>query len=171
MNETFNNLSNNERRFLKVLLDEGVDKSDASIARKMSVSPATVFRLRKKLEDTVISDYVPIIQLEDIGIEVFAVLNFSWKAFHDDKKTEDFFQSLEDDPHVVFLANGEGGSDFTSVAFLAFRNLKEFYDYMLDFRKKNKEASNISTIILPSSKVRKTDFTHIIRHLLEGEKI
>ena len=76
------NLRKNEKNFLKSLLENG-NKSDAQIAREIKISKATASRIRRKLEQSLISDYIPIINLDKIGINIFVVITFQWNSFND----------------------------------------------------------------------------------------
>ena len=167
-----NNISlrKNEKNFLKSLLENG-NKSDAQIAREIKISKATASRIRKKLEQSLISDYVPIINLDKIGISIFVVITFQWNSFNDAVFTKKTFSELKENPNVIFLANGEGSPDITSVMFLGFETLESYHEYFKNFRSKySNHIDKMNTLLSPSKEVIKHDFTHIIKHILEVKK-
>ena len=96
---------------------------------------------------------------------------FKWTAFDNDTLTKKTFESFDKDPHVIFLANGEGSGGLSTVMFMGFENLEQYHSYFKEFRKKyDKYISNIHTLMLPSKEVIKNDYTEIIKQvLLRGE--
>ena len=167
MTQNFIKLSDNEKNFLKCILDNG-NITDTEIAKKTKISKSTCSRIRKKLEKSLISEYIPIIPLDKVGISVFLVLTFQWTAFDDEQATNKAFSEFKKDPNVVFLASGEGSTSST-VIFVAFEDLESYHTYLKDFRKKyGKYANQINTLLLPSKEVIKNDFTEVIKKTLEG---
>lgn len=161
-------LSINEKKFLNCILERG-NITDVEIANKTRMSKSTVSRIRKKLEKTIISEYIPIIELHKVGIDVFLVLTFQWNAFNDEKLTKKTFSEFQKDPRVIFLANGEGSMSST-VMFMAFDNLQAYHSYLKEFRQRyGKYASQINTLLLPSDEIIKNDFTEIIMNVLTTE--
>ena len=162
-------LTESEKKFLEIILNRG-NVPDSEIAKTTKLSKATVGRIRKKLEGTLVKEYIPIINLHEVGMDVFSILTFQWNAFNDEQITKKSFSEFEKDPRVVFLANGEG-SIASTVMFLAFRDLEEHHLYLKEFRKKHgKHASQISTLTLPSKEVIKHDFTEAIRNIIMENK-
>jgi len=160
-------LSENEKKFLNRLLQRG-NITDVEISKKTGLSKATCSRIRKKLEKTLITEYIPIVDLDKIGVEVFSVLTFKWSAFNDVEMTKKAFSAWEKDPHVIFLANGSG-SDLSTVMFLGFTSIDEYHKYFSEFRKRYGQfAENMTTLLLPSKEIIKNDFTEIIKHVLGG---
>ena len=127
-------ISENEKKFLKCILDNG-NITDTEIAKKTKISKSTCSRIRKKLEKSLISEYIPIIPLDKVGIKVFLVLTFQWTAFDNEQATNKAFSEFKKDPNVVFLASGEGSTSST-VIFIAFEDLESYHAYLKDFRKK-----------------------------------
>jgi len=159
-------LSKYERLFLRSLLEDG-SKSDAQIARETSMGKATANRIRKDLEDRkVITEYLPVVDLDMMGINVFMLVLFHWKRYKDEKLTEGMLSHLEHDPHVVFLASGEG-SGFTHVLFLGFTDLSEAHIYFSRLRKKYEDViDNTLTFFTPTSEIKKQDYTELVRSTL-----
>jgi len=168
MKQNIKDLTKNEKKFLRCILDNG-NITDTEIAKKTGISKSTCSRIRKKLEKSLIREYIPIIDLHKVGINVFLVLTFQWTAFDDEELTKKTFSEFEKDPHVIFLANGEGSTSST-VMFVAFENLEGYHSYLKEFRKKyGKYASKINTLLLPSREVIKNDFTEVIRITIGGK--
>jgi len=168
MKQSIENLSENEKKFLKMLLEKG-NVSDAEISKKTGMSKATCSRIRKKMEKTLISEYIPIIELDKVGIEVFLVLMFKWNAFDKQDITQKSFEEFEKDPHVIFLANGQGSAGQSTVMFMGFKSLIQYNEYFKTFRRKyDKYIENINSLILPSNEIQKQDYTEIIKKELLG---
>jgi DNA-binding Lrp family transcriptional regulator len=161
-------LDHNETKFLLSLLKDG-SKKDAEIARETGISKATFHRIRKKLEkDGVISEYIPIIDFDRIGVEIFQVVILQWLKFSDKKLSEKVFNEWENDPHVIFLANGQGAK-FSTVLFMGFTNIHEYDDYMRTWKSKYEQyIGTTETLILPSTGLVKTDFTDLVSHVLKN---
>ncbi len=168
MAKSITKLSESEKKFLLTILEHG-NLTDTEISKKTGLSKSTCSRIRTNLEDDFISEYIPIIDLDKVGIDVFLVLTFQWNAFDNDAVTKETFSKLRKDPNVIFLANGEG-SIATTVLFVGFQNLEGCNAYLKDFRKTHgKYAQQINTIILPSKEVMKNDFTEIIKSVIGGK--
>lgn len=168
MKKNTSKLTINETKFLKCILEKG-NIADTEIAKKIGASKATVSRIRKKLETSIISEYIPVIELHKVGIDVFLVLTFQWNAFDDEELTTKTFSELKKDPKVIFLANGDGAISNT-VMFMAFENLEKCHLYLKEFRHKyGKYFSQISTLLLPSTEIIKNDFTEVIMNILTTE--
>lgn len=166
MKLNINKLSENETKFLKLILDKG-NISDAEISKKTGISKSTCSRIRKKIESSLIKEYLPIIELDEVGIEVFLVNIFKWTAFDNDTLTKKTFDSFDKDPHVIFLANGEGSGGLSTVMFMGFESLDQYHSYFKEFRKKyDKYITNVNTLMLPSKEVIKNDYTEIIKQVL-----
>lgn len=163
------NLSDNEKKFLNSLLEDG-SKTDSKIAEETGMSKSTANRIRKKLEKRdIISEYIPIVDLDKVGVDVFLVVLFQWKAFKDKELTNKATGELVEDPHVIFLANGEGNQGQTTCLFLGFDDVEEYHDYFRDFREKYEdEVDKITTLLIPSSKIQKHDFTHLVKNVIGG---
>lgn len=169
MKQSIKKLSKNEKKFLISLLEDG-SKTDAQISREISVSKSTAYRIRKELEkEKIIVEYIPIIDLDKIGVEAFLVLLFQWIAFKDQDLTNKMLKELERDPHVIFLGNGEGSEGLTTCIFLGFRDLDEYNTYLKNFRSKYEDfLEKIVTLLIPSKEIIKHDFTELVRFILRG---
>ena len=160
-------LTKSEKKFLSYILQEG-NMTDAEIAKKIHLSKSTCSRVRKKLEKTLISEYIPVIPLDKVGLDVFLVLTLQWNAFDNKELTKKTFSKFEKDPHIIFLANGEG-SIANTVMFIGLQNIDKFHVYLKEFRENyGKYTSSINTVLLPSKEVIKHDFTEIIQTIIGG---
>ena len=158
-------LNESERKFLDVVLKNG-NVNDSIICRETKLSKSSCSRIRKKLEKSLITEYIPIIDLDKVGINIFLVLTFQWIAFDNQKLTKETFEKFEKDPNVVFMASGEG-SIASTVMFVAFENLEEYHKYLKIFRVSyGKYTNNVNTLLLPSKDVIKNDFTEVIRKII-----
>lgn len=146
------------------LLEDG-NKSDAQISREIKISKATAGRIRKKLfDDEIITDFLPIVNLENFGINLFVVVMFQWNNSDD----EQLLKGLEKDPHVVYLATGDSSNGLTHVMMFGFFDMSEYHTYLKKFRSKyTHEISNINAFFIPSEKIIKQDYTGLISHYIK----
>ena len=165
-------INKSEKEFLIHLLKDG-HKNDAEIAKEVSMSKSSIHRIRQKLENSgVIADYIPIIDLDKIGVNVFFVVMFEWQSFEDEALTKKSFSDIQKDNHVVFFGNGEGSEGHTSVLFLGFRDVYEYTLYFREFRKKyGKSVGHISSFMIPSKEILKNDFTGLARDAVENIRV
>ncbi|MCD6557632.1 MAG: hypothetical protein J7K31_01205 [Candidatus Aenigmarchaeota archaeon] len=170
MKQNIKKLSKNEKKFLISLLEDG-SKTDAQISREIGVSKSTAYRIRKDLEkEKIIIEYIPIIDLDKMGVEAFFVLMFQWTAFKDQKLTNKMLSELKKDPHVIFLGNGEGSEGLTTCIFLGFKNLSEYNTYLKKFRSKYEDfLGKTVSLLIPSKEIIKHDFTDMVKYILGGE--
>lgn len=169
MIRNINELSENEKKFLKILLSRG-NICDSEISKTTGLSKATVGRIRKNLERNLITEYLPVIELDKAGIEVFATLLFEWKGFPDKELTKKVFSRLSKDPNTIFMANGQGSESLSTVLFLGFTGIAEYHNYFKSFREEYGDSvGKVVTLILPSKEIVKQDFTDLIKKQL-GEK-
>ena len=171
MKQSILKLTKNERKFLTTILEDG-SKTDAQIARDIGVRKSTVHRIRKDLEkQEIISEYIPIIDMDKMGVEVFLVFMFQWTAFKNKELTTKMLKELENDPHVIFLGNGEGSENLTTCVFFGFQNVEEYNTYFKEFRGKYEEFLGKSTsLLIPSKEIMKHDFTEMVKSILRGGK-
>lgn len=169
MKQSFINLSENEKKFLISVLNDG-SKIDADIAREIRISKSSAHRIRRKLEKSgLISEYIAIVDLDKLGVDVFFVILFEWNGFDDEELTKKSFKELENDPHIVFFANGEGSVGMTNVLFMGFKNVDEFNKYFKGFRKKyGKFINNIINFMIPAKQLIKNDFTELAKFAIKN---
>jgi len=162
------NLSETERKFLSSLMEDG-SKTDARIARDIHVSKATAHRTRKKLEaDDILTDYIPIVDLDKIGIRFFAVVMFEWNKFDNKDQTKEMLNNLEKDPNVIYLACGDSSNGLSHTMMLGFPDLSGYHSYMEAFRGEYKnDVDRINSFFIPSEKILKQDYTELVRYVLE----
>ena len=171
MKQSSLNLTKNEKKFLISVLDDG-NRIDAEIARKINISKSSAHRIRQKLEDNgLISEYIAIVDLDKLGVDVFFVIMFEWEKFDDDELTKKSFKALEKDPHVVFFADCEGSQGITNVLFVGFKDVEEFNTYFKELRKMyGKYISNIINFMIPASQMIKNDFTELAKYMIKNYK-
>ena len=169
MKQSFTNLSNTEKKFLISLLNDG-SRIDAEIAREIKISKSSAHRIRQKLEKSgLISEYIAIVDLDELGVDVFFVILFEWNKFDNIELTKKTFKELENDPHVVFFADGEGSQGITNVLFVGFKNVEEFNKYFKKIRRNyGKFISNIINFMIPAKQMRKNDFTELAKHIIQN---
>mgnify|MGYP000636771533 CR=1 FL=1 len=164
-------ISETEKKFLSALMENG-SKTDSQIAREIKVSKATAHRTRKKLEEEgILIDYIPIVNLDKIGIRFFAIVMFEWNKFDDKEQTQKMLNSLEKDPHVVYLASGDSSNGLSHTMMVAFPDLSGYHSYMKKFRGKYKNyVDRINSFFIPSEKILKQDYTDLVKYILEKSR-
>jgi len=170
MKKSIDKLNKNETKFLISLLEDG-HGTDSEIARKIGLSKASVGRIRKKLEtQEILVDYIPIVDLDKFGVNLFAVVMFQWTAFSDNEKTRRMEKEFISTPHVVYLAGGESSNNLNYVAVLGFTDLAEYNTFFDEFRKKySSSIGRLETFFIPSNKILKQDFTDLAKFVVRGE--
>jgi len=166
MQQSFNSLSQNEKKFLKALLEDG-SRNDSELADEIGVSKSTANRIRRDFEETgVIEDYIPIIDLEGIGVNLYGVFK---GEINENLDTEE----LTSDSRVIFL--GESG-DFRKkiimfAGFSSYTDYKEFLDKLRE--EKGEKLEQLDIDLISPKDIQKEDFTHLIQHKitesLQGE--
>jgi|GEM_PF-1012857 len=167
MKNNFNNLNENETKFLRALLEDG-SKTDALISKEIGLSKSTVHRIRKGLQEKkIITDYIPIIDLESMGLSTYVVLMFHWAEFKNKVLTKKMLGELESDYHVIFLGNGEGSEGLTTCVFFGFESLEEYNRYLKKFREKYEDyIRNLVSLLIPNSEILKHDFTDFVKNMI-----
>jgi DNA-binding Lrp family transcriptional regulator len=170
MKKSIGKLNKNETKFLEYLLDDG-HSTDSEIALKISLSKASVGRIRKKLESQkILADYIPIIDLDKFGVKLFSVVMFQWTSFSDNEKTRRMEKEFISTPHVVYFAGGESSNNLNYVAVLGFTDLTDYNAFFDEFRKKySSSIGRLETFFIPSNKILKQDFTDLAKFVVRGE--
>lgn len=94
------------------LLEENARLSTAEIARKIKISPPSVFaRIRKLEEAGFVEGYTTILDPAVLGynVQVIAMISLS---LHQDQPIETFIQAVEEIPEVLECLNVSGDFDF-----------------------------------------------------------
>lgn len=162
MNQSIENLSENEKKFLQSILEDG-SKTDSDIADDIGVSKSTANRIRRKFEDEgVIRDYIPIVDLEEIGIDLYSIISFQTQSEVD-------IDDLKSNSNIIFL--GETG-DFNKsvVLFAGFSSYEEYQEFLDDLRQEHKEKlSDFNSNLISAENIHKEDFTHLILSTLQSQ--
>jgi len=123
MSKNLEDLSQNEKKFIKNLLDGG-NKTDTEIARETDMSVSTVNRIRHRFEEQdVIEEYIPIFNLEGVNIQVYGFFMFN-------KDISSVLDGL-DQGHVIFSGN-VSSIDEKRVFLLGFES-HEYYQEFISF--------------------------------------
>jgi len=158
MKHNIENLSENEKKFLKALLEDG-SKKDSEIAEEAGMSKSTANRIRRKFEDEgVIEEYIPIVNLEGAGIEIYSLIQFQLQQ-------DVSLEKLVEDSRVIFL--GESGDyDRQIVIYAGFSDYKDYESFIENLREQQFEVENFQSQIISSENIHKEDYTHLIQSLL-----
>ena len=75
MAKSFDELSKNEKKFLKSIIGQG-KKTDTEIAGETGLSVSTVNRIRHRFEDEgIIKEYISVIDLEGVSIDLYSMIS------------------------------------------------------------------------------------------------
>lgn len=158
---------------LSILLSllENCRKSDSEISREIGASRNYVNRTRKRLEEEdIISGYIPVINIDKIGIDVFVTVLFHWEGYDDEDLTENMLLDLGKDPNVIYLSVGEG-SGYTIHVLFGFHDLTEARVYLKELRKKyGKQIGEIILFFAPSDGILKQSYTDIIKREIKERR-
>ncbi len=168
MKQSKEKLTENERKFLFSLLRDG-HKTDAEISREIKLSKASVGRIRKRLEeDKIIVDYIPIVNLDAYGINLYAVVSFEWRGISNPALTKKLEEEFVSTPQVLYFASGESSHNLNYVSMFGFFNISDFHDFFNEFRKKYGEnIGQVETFFIPANNVIKQDFTGLAKLVIE----
>ncbi len=154
-------LSANEKKFLISLIEDG-SKTDTQIADEAGMSKSTANRIRRRFEDSgIIKEYLPIILLESLGIDLFATITMECE----DEIDLDEIAAM---PNVIFLGETD---DFqqTVVVFAGFSEFDEYNDFIEEFKDRYREkATDFSNDLIAEGNVIKEDFTHLLKYKLRS---
>ncbi|MDO8553746.1 MAG: Lrp/AsnC family transcriptional regulator [Candidatus Micrarchaeota archaeon] len=172
MQQSIKKLDNNETKFLISLLEAG-NKTDTKIAKEIHLSKATVNRIRKRLElQGIITDCIPILNLDYFGVNMFAVVLFEWRDFDNSKETQAMESEFSKTPQVVYFSVGESSSNLNYVAMLGFFDMADYHAFFNEFRKKYQSAiGKIEVFFIPSKRIIKQDFTDLAKLVLKKSEV
>jgi len=162
MRESIEDMSDNERKFLLALIEDG-SRTDTEIASETGMSKATANRIRRKFEENdTIHEYLPIVDLEAVGISVYCMMTVQLSEPID--KSE-----LADKPNIIFLGETD---DFrrTLVLFVGFPDFDEYLEFMESFKNEYRPKINeFDKRLIAPDKIFKEDFTHLIKHNIKTQ--
>jgi len=150
-------MTDNEKEFLLSLIEDG-SKTDTEIADETGMSKSTANRIRRKFEENgVLAEYIPIVRLESVGIELFATLTLECDGELDEKEIARI-------PNVIFMGETDSFQE-SYVIFAGFGGFEEYNQFIEDFKAKyqDKVTSFEKNLIAPHN-IIKEDFTHVIKH-------
>lgn len=152
-------MTENERKFLLSLIADG-SKTDAEIAAEQGMSKSTANRIRRRFEESgTLREYIPIIDLEHIGIDVFATLIVECSEPLDK-------DAIAADPNVIFLGETDDFQE-TLVLFAGFAGFEEYHAFIDEFKEEYREqVERFENRMIPPDQVMKEDFTHVIKHMI-----
>ena len=170
MKQSFINLSDLDKKFL-IRLFESPESSDSDIAENIGASKATVGRIGKKLRKSgLIQSFLPIVDLDSLGVDFFAVITFGWKSFDNIKITSKMEKAIEKDPKVVYFSGGESSGGLTHMLMVGFQNMPEYHNWMRECRTNYGEnITDCRTFFIPAKKIIKQDYTGLIKYILKEE--
>ncbi len=153
-------MSENERKFLLTLIEDG-SKTDADIAEETGMSKSTANRIRRRFEENgTLREYIPVIDLGHMGVEVFATIILECEKPLDTDEIRDI-------PNVIFLGETDDFQE-TYVVFAGFAGFEEYHEFIDAFKDRYREqVASFDSRMIPPGHIQKEDFTHIIKHTIK----
>lgn len=168
MKQSLTNLSKMEISFLRALFDG--NKPDSAIAKKIGVSKASISRIRTKLEkEKILSGFLPVLDLEKLNINLFAIVTFEWTNFKNEKLTQEMESFISKDPHTILFAEGESADGLNYAVYAGFSGLDDYQEYSKSIRKKfENHIKKINVFFIPIKKILVQDYSKLTINKLEG---
>jgi DNA-binding Lrp family transcriptional regulator len=129
-------LTKNEKKVLKFLLKDA-RMSDSAIAEKLAISSQAVGKIRRKLEDTVISFYTLRLDYSKMGVQIFAISLSKLTPEGMDLGELDVENKLLDEPNIIQVYRIPSGSS-THIIFYGFHDMEEM-DFFFHSAKKRQD--------------------------------
>ncbi|MDY6777043.1 MAG: Lrp/AsnC family transcriptional regulator [Candidatus Nanohaloarchaea archaeon] len=153
-------MTENEKRFLLSLIEDG-SKTDTEIANEKGMSKSTANRIRRSFEESgVIAEYLPIVRLDSVGIEVFATIAMECEEPVDEGEIASI-------PNVIFMGETD---DFkrSYIIFAGFSTFDEYNEFIEDFKDEYREkVSSFENHLIAPGNIIKEDFTQLVKHNLK----
>ena len=124
-------------------------RSDRDLAKTLGVSQPTITRMRKKLEQKMISEYTVIPNWEELGYEIMALTFVGVKpTYQKEAEARKVEKWMMNQPNVVFAADGQG-MGMSAVVISFHRNYTDFLKFLTETRTEwAKYLTDIQTFIV-----------------------
>jgi len=124
-------------------------RSDRDLAKTLGVSQPTITRMRKKLEQKMISEYTVIPNWEELGYEIMALTFVGVKpTYQKEAEARKVEKWMMNQPNVVFAADGQG-MGMSAVVISFHRNYTDFLKFLTETRTEWAEyLTDIQTFIV-----------------------
>ncbi len=148
-------LSQNERKVLKLLIEQGRMKK-TEIAKEMGISSQAVKKIKEKLKaEGVIKGYTVEIDYEKIGVNLFAVALFKFKSGSWTSLENEDIKKRVKGPHIIRVYRLSEG-DITHIVVYGFRSMKEVENYFQTLQTERGHISELKKLyVLSSSSILK----------------
>ncbi len=152
-------MTENEKKFLLSLVEDG-SKTDSEIAEEQGMSKSTANRIRRQFEEKgLIREYLPIIDLEAVGIRVYATITMRCTDAVDTA-------AIRDIPNVIFLGETDR-FEREYVIFAGFNSFDAYNDFIEEFKDRYRDrVDSFDNHLIASQNIHKEDFTPLIKHQL-----
>jgi Lrp/AsnC family transcriptional regulator, leucine-responsive regulatory protein len=158
-------LTKNEKAILKLLLDNG-KLSDTDMAKDLGISSQVVGRIRKKLEEDIITKYSIELDKKALGVNIFARIKLKFENLTA-KDTEEVEQKMKEDPNVMFIfktLSGEGEYILTA----GFQDMNELRIITENYKKSSKKNYTILEMnLLPSESLLKSSCSDLCNKMID----
>ena len=159
-------LTKHEKEVLKLLLDDG-KLSDTSMADKINISTQAVGRIRKRLEEDIITKYSIELNPAMLGLGIISISEVKMNNFTP-KEIEEMEKIMIKEPkniQVLKILAGEGSYILVS----GFKNVEELNEITANYRKMVHQSYEISKmIILPLNCILKNSNKELYKSLIDS---
>ncbi|MEI6058479.1 MAG: Lrp/AsnC family transcriptional regulator [archaeon] len=159
-------LTKHEKEVLKLLLDDG-KLSDTSMADKINISTQAVGRIRKRLEEDVITKYSVELDSKMLGMNIITIIKLKFNNLNS-KILEEIEKTMIKDQNVINilkLTSGEG----IYVLIAGFKDMEELDKVTKLYRETSKNVYEIQEIIpLPLNHLLKNSKNDLYNYFIES---
>ncbi len=161
-------LTKNDKLVLKELV-ENARVSDTDVAKKLKLTPPAIMKIRKKLETKgVITEYMPVLNLKKLGIDVMVMFSIkirpgSWEKFEHLKK----FLIKKDN---LFWACRVSQVDTNYIFLCAYRNISDMSEDFFKTESKNSDCFDVTNKHIYSPELLlKSSYSGLVDFAISGE--
>jgi DNA-binding Lrp family transcriptional regulator len=162
-------LTKNEKRVLKFLLKDA-RMSDSAIAEKLAISSQAVGKIRRKLEDTVISSYTIKLDYSKMGLQIFAITLSKLTPEGLDQGELDVEKKMMDEPNIIQIYRIPSGSS-THVIFYGFNDMDELDTFFHSAKKRqdlHRFIENKDMFTFSHNSLIKNDSSPLFQKIIDG---
>ena len=162
-------LTKNEKRVLKFLLADA-RITDSAIAEKLEISSQAVGKIRRKLEDTVISSYTIKLDYSKMGVQIFAISFSKLTPDGMDQGELDIEKRLIGEPNILQVYRIPSGSA-THIIFYGFRNMDELDAFFHSAKKRqdiHRFIENKDLFTFSHNSLIKNDPSQLFQKVIDG---
>lgn len=164
-------LTKNEKLVLKMLLKDA-SLTDSFISKKLKISSQAVGRIRKRLEENIISNYNIKLKQESLGLHIQALLKISLNSNIKDFDVKQIEERLKNLPEITLILKTLSGThDY--VLLTSFSNMDELEKFITEKRDGTTFDSYCiikELITIPNSRILKQTNHDLLEKMIDKTK-